>query len=347
MKATIECASKDANGTRASKAHPQPIETTIQIPIFASRYVRGLREGESPRPADYLPLHRILTKRFGTDAHFAGYSNHETPFRLTSESLTVTPVTMRLLVIDVDDPEAHGSQRTVASDLWFRAERIKLHKVCRATDAFAAMTRRGYRIIWVIPPFVIRNTADANKWKLNYFRQLCWLAREFDIVGDPRTADWQHLFRAPHATRVEEDGPEDLATIGNAREVGLAPNWPRGERGADLDTAKRLRWRSVENALRRDLVGAVLIARRQGPAGTRYATGALKQAIDNIESAADGDRNATLNSEAFSLARFFRGGELEEQTTKAALLGAAERVGLPEEEALRTLESAFAAREVK
>jgi hypothetical protein len=72
-----------------------------------------------------------------------------------------------------------------------------------------------------------------------------------------------------------------------------------------------------------------------------YARGALRGAARAVAGAQEGARNATLNREAFSVARLEA---LDEVTIEGALLPAALAAGLPEEEARRVIARAFRAR---
>lgn len=81
--------------------------------------------------------------------------------------------------------------------------------------------------------------------------------------------------------------------------------------------------------------------------GSRYARGALISAIARVEQAPDGQRNDTLNQEAFGLARFVRSGDLGEDLVRRALVDAARVAGLPACEAERTISSALRARKAQ
>ncbi len=72
----------------------------------------------------------------------------------------------------------------------------------------------------------------------------------------------------------------------------------------------------------------------------RYAEAALRHAADRVAAAGTGGRNATLNSEAFALARFAP--ELGINAIAETLATAAFVAGLPRAEVLATLRSALA-----
>jgi bifunctional DNA primase/polymerase-like protein len=76
----------------------------------------------------------------------------------------------------------------------------------------------------------------------------------------------------------------------------------------------------------------------------RYAAAALRAEVDEVARAAPGTRNDRLNSAAYSLARFVAQGTLRGRAVADALIAAALRSGLTEQEAERTVASAFVAR---
>lgn len=77
---------------------------------------------------------------------------------------------------------------------------------------------------------------------------------------------------------------------------------------------------------------------------SKYARGALRRAIDVVERAPDGERNNTLNREAFSIARFIASGDLSEELVTNALIDAAIVAGLSARDSEKTVASALRAR---
>lgn len=73
----------------------------------------------------------------------------------------------------------------------------------------------------------------------------------------------------------------------------------------------------------------------------KYVLSALDDAIQKVQSAPSGQRNDTLNSQAFCIAQFVGSGELSEQLAWSSLSDAAERNGLETNEVDATLRSAF------
>jgi hypothetical protein len=84
-------------------------------------------------------------------------------------------------------------------------------------------------------------------------------------------------------------------------------------------------------------------ARLGGSRATRYAQGALAKAAEKVRTAPEGERNSTLNAEAFSITGFVAAGTLEQATAEGALHEAAIASGLEPGEVQATLRSAFIA----
>ena len=82
---------------------------------------------------------------------------------------------------------------------------------------------------------------------------------------------------------------------------------------------------------------------RGGVRGTAYATAALRDETRTVAAARPGTRNDTLNRAAFSLGQLVAAGLLPPLAVASALADAAERAGLPADEARRTIRSGLAA----
>ncbi len=70
-----------------------------------------------------------------------------------------------------------------------------------------------------------------------------------------------------------------------------------------------------------------------------YAEAALQDELATLKNAKEGVRNAHLNASAFSLGQFVGAGLLQESEVVGALREVAIQIGLPEEEAMRTIQS--------
>jgi len=76
---------------------------------------------------------------------------------------------------------------------------------------------------------------------------------------------------------------------------------------------------------------------------TPYGQAALAQEIVRLSATPEGARNDTLNQSAFALGQLIAGGELEEATTRTALLSTATALGLGHQEATKTIDSGLKA----
>lgn len=74
-----------------------------------------------------------------------------------------------------------------------------------------------------------------------------------------------------------------------------------------------------------------------------YAARALKRASKAVENAVEGERNCTLNTQAFGIGQLVAGGWIPEALARASLLEVAEIAGLGRSEATSTIRSAFTA----
>jgi hypothetical protein len=77
--------------------------------------------------------------------------------------------------------------------------------------------------------------------------------------------------------------------------------------------------------------------------GSAYARAALREECGKVAAAPVGQRNDVLNRASFALAQFFAARLLDPDDTAAALLAAAARCGLGEQEARSTIASGFRA----
>lgn len=76
----------------------------------------------------------------------------------------------------------------------------------------------------------------------------------------------------------------------------------------------------------------------------RYATAALRHAIERVATAPSGQANDTLNRQAWSMTRFMADGTLTEAEVRDSLLAAARVRAIPVREAMATIDSGLRAR---
>jgi hypothetical protein len=85
---------------------------------------------------------------------------------------------------------------------------------------------------------------------------------------------------------------------------------------------------------------------RKGPKASsdgdvNYIRAAVAAELESVRTAVEGTRNSQLNASAFALARFVVAGRVSESDVVRLLVAAAIESGLPEDEARRTIRSAF------
>jgi hypothetical protein len=159
-----------------------------------------------------------------------------------------------------------------------------------------------------------------------------------------------HLLLAPDArvrNSVRRLGP-GLDTRGHGGYVVAPPSvhpngrryaWLRGREPGSLPLAEAPAW----------LLDLLDPPRREGPAAPAgpvadaYGRAALRKALQRVGAAPEGQRNATLNSQAFGLGQLVAGGVLPAEAAAAALAGAALAIGLDRRETERTIASALRA----
>jgi hypothetical protein len=273
-----------------------------------------------------MPLYRALTEGFNTDACFAPYSVPSLPYRLTSEALEDVDVPMKVVAFDIDDHDAHREDRP-STDTWHRRTLRKVeHLACEHPRPFAHSTPRGVRVLYRLPPLVVRDQRDATAWKCFYDALVADLLK-FDLVADRQCGNFTRLFRVPCGTRPGKSQPEAPETYGDPARIGI---WRTELRLSDFFVAPR---RSPSPCRREG--GAVRCL-------SRYVSGALRSSSYRVATSVT-DRNATLNRETFTLASRFVGNGLEEGELVAAMTTAGVMSGLPSAEIAATIRSALSA----
>ncbi len=168
----------------------------------------------------HAPLASTLTHRFKSDAHCAAYYVEGVERRInmalfdSPELIPEQGVLMTLAVFDVDGPDH------VCTPEWWAGELVKLDKLRAAhPGCFVYRTRGGYRIVYLLKePITLRSAADGEAWEQRYLGWLGYLLA-FGIEADKACAQWNRLFRLPHATRGGV--PLDLETFGDVNNIGM------------------------------------------------------------------------------------------------------------------------------
>jgi hypothetical protein len=289
---------REEEGTGASGTDESPVPAVVTV--FSNKYSMAYpaKPGESPGIGTRMLLGAALSSVFPTDAHTSQYASYAEPFRLKHESVPERRPTVTSIFFDVDDPLAHAEGRP-SSAKWWEDEKSKVELLRNVhPDVYVYRTRGGYRIVTRLPePFVIASHDDGDAWKARYLRWAVYLYRRFEILADPACADWQHLFRLPHATR-NGGPPEDLEVIGDPEHVG--PLEPDSDIDDDIIAADALgelddRWHGVAEIVRgkRKTEAPRSDALAPGPA-TLVALQELDVAIKKMR-AGDGRHNAALH----------------------------------------------------
>jgi hypothetical protein len=201
--------------------------TSISLPLIPSQSTYSYpKEADKARKVAYFPLEIILTRAWTSDVHMAGYTVPDLPYRLSRDAVQLGDgVLMVVFIADVDCEQSHaasgGHGDAPAPDDWWLGELVKLDALRREfSGAFVYRTRGGYRVVYVLrSPTILRTMADAEDWTAEYLAWVAALRRRFQIFADPACADWQRLFRTPHATRAF-GRPEARETIGSPYQIG-------------------------------------------------------------------------------------------------------------------------------
>lgn len=210
--------------------------SSVRVPVLQQQDVRSWPVHADGGRAQYLPLADALARSFPSDAHFAAYSHPEIERRLSRgailspeergaddevRDLPAQAVSMVLFVADLDCAAAHKGDAAVVGPWWEVQRPRVLALLRRHPGGFAYRTRRGYRLVYLLPePVVLNGPEDADGWSLRYVAYAAYLEREFGIVADLACKDWSRLYRLPHATREPWGPPERLEIIGDSRSIG-------------------------------------------------------------------------------------------------------------------------------
>jgi hypothetical protein len=173
---------------------------------------------------------------------------------------------MVLLAIDVDAP-GHGEKPTTDEaraelaarrEAWWQGEQSKLAALVAAHPGALRYRSRsgGYRLVWrLASPFAVDSEAAKVAWQTRYRRTLCYLARRFDIEGDPACGDVGRLYRLPTVVQTAGSTPTTADLRGDPTAIGTWHHEPgESDLAADLAAARRLAekhtaWETVAKAL--------------------------------------------------------------------------------------------------
>jgi len=195
-----------------------------EIPVFTMPHVLGWpdNDGKTGGGCVYTTLSAALTTRYRTDVHTAAYFS-PMPRRLKYEALGLTKVLMVLAIFDIDCLESHRAGGGPAPDSWFESERVKLELLQEGyPGALIYRTKGGYRIVYMLPvPVEITDEQQAKEvWTVTYLQWCAHLKRVYEITVDTACAEFNRMYRLPHATREGSTSPEDREIIGDPNKIG-------------------------------------------------------------------------------------------------------------------------------
>jgi hypothetical protein len=221
--------------------------TSPLLPVLAHDRVPGWHRNSNAPQISYLDAAEAFTKHHPTDAHFASYDAHETPWRLTLDALPDLAERggwrMVRLVADIDHPwkkekptdDAGRELLRQRIEAWWQDERTKIDAALAAHPGALVYRSKsgGYRMVWELAsPFVVRTVDDKEAWRLRYRRELLYLARRFGIVGDPACSDITRIFRLPFVTLAPGEAPMAPELLGDPAALGP---WTHEPSDAELD----------------------------------------------------------------------------------------------------------------
>lgn len=199
---------------------------TMDVTILRDRYVRSwpLREADqcfrSTDRARRVPLGEALERAYRTDVHMVAYTSDQ-PQRLNQGAIGQASIEMTTIVLDIDCPDVHGSDRP-APEAWRVTQRARILASEREhPGVYGYDTRGGLRAVWRLPePMPIRTREDARRWSQDYAITVANFARVWGVQADPACADWTRLYRMPRATREGGDRPENRPIWGDPDRIG-------------------------------------------------------------------------------------------------------------------------------
>ena len=305
---------------------PNPPDT--MLPVWRDRYARGWPASDEGL-ATMTELWDLLSREYDTDAHHAAYQSPQ-PHRLTIDAATQVPVSMVLLVVDVDGPD-HAATPAWRGELRARAASLP-------GNPCGYWTRGGARLLWRIQP------RPVDGWSRWYVAQLLDLHARHGILADPACRDWPHLFRVPHGMRDGERQAHGWV-CGVPEAIGTWPEATASDsdrlRTAVALAAQHAGWRAAVADLLPPVQGAQE-APRARPPGSRPPTGerAIAYAVQRVLEAGQGARNRVLYAQCAWMAELAAKGEVNAADARRELGEAAAQIGLPAAEVRGVMRSA-------
>ncbi len=252
-----------------------------RILVHPNKFQRGWPLHEAAPDLVYMRLADAFRTKYKTDAHFTAYYSSEKTCRLSKRSgkdsedrrgaheRLTRGVLLFFLVIDVDCDAVHGTAEAAPAAWREREQRRVANFATLHPKPVVYQTRGGYRIVLRLRnPFRIQSVDDDDAWKLYYLRSLCYLAREFEIIGDPACSDWTREFRLPWVTRdgklVEHQVAGDVHSVGMFDYVPEGPSLEDDIRVARTIAKHSRGWRMVVSRLGTSAKAANAVQNRSG-----------------------------------------------------------------------------------
>lgn len=187
----------------------------MKLTVFETKYACGWPDHDTGAPSYQVELGRALRRSYTTDAHCVAYVS-SMPRRMNTGAVGRLDVAMAYVITDTDCALVHGTPDPVP-DEWRRAELEKVRALNEEhPGVFSYDSRGGYRLVYTLPePTELLDDSDIDAWSRFYRIWLMYLARRFNIAGDPACGDFTRLFRMPRATRERRVGPEGRAAFGD------------------------------------------------------------------------------------------------------------------------------------
>jgi putative DNA primase/helicase len=194
----------------------------------------------------------------------------------------------------------------------------------------------GYQDSYRVEPAVGADVAE-------FLRRIAAHLRHPAAHIDPAVANPARLFKAPGG--IARKGPAtDERPHRRAKLLSAPPpNAPVVSAGLFAATLAELPAVEGKHASEGRSARVVVPVQADLSNGTPYGRTALEAEVAEVSSTPDGSRNVTLNHAAFKLGQLVGGNQLTEAETRAALIEAAVRVGLGDNEAAKTITSGLEA----
>jgi hypothetical protein len=176
-----------------------------RVTLLRDAHVPGGAAGEGR----IVGIATALRSPYSTDVHMqAAVADGR---RVTHDDIGAVPIVIECLLLDVDGPD-HAP-----TDAWRAELRGKIADLIEVRPGgFAYETRGGARIVYrLAAPFAITSPANALRWRAAYLATCAQLEHDHGIAADVACSDFTRLYRAPHATRNPERGPERRPTLGD------------------------------------------------------------------------------------------------------------------------------------